>query len=617
MARPEMLEPKEVFRRVFLELGFPILSVDLTDLQKFVAHPDAKEGGTYDLLLVSPRGDRRDALIGAWRGLIRSIEIPPAAVDLFARSTVFKTAPVLAENLRRLLAAGQQNWMVAEGAEHLRWSETTPWPVAYSMFLGHLARLILGYSTMLDQRVRAGKEKGIGATLDQASRLQPTRHHYAAASLGAWVGGATAIQYFSFYATDPQCRKPEKNEEYARRMRYGATDAAALTRSGLIAVPASLAAPLLNAQGDSTVFGALPIDEWSGVNLPYLTKAIKDLKKPRHHGLLVDKYYRAPFYARPLVKRGLLGRKDVLRDHYADFYKAHATTELIRCKHYCAPIINVQDRDQLASLIAEIPLRAEAMHFRGQSRLHELKRDPKVRALLFGDSTSREPSLITSAARTNFDYDALHFALRYYIQDRILGATPDPMESLRKHTAWREQSMLITSPIDYAVMALAQHYGLPSHGLDVTDDVDVALWFATNRFQTIDGISSYTTMRSCDWDDHSAEWPVIFASQQVTHSLNMSTQTCEELDKFGLPAMRPRRQKASFFLGGHSDHQNRLAETVVCAFRLAPGDWSTACTFDGLFPSPAEDPAYAAMLEFAASADFRQYGAGKVARYHR
>ena len=60
MVRPEMLEPKEVFRRVFLELGFPILSVDLTDLQKFVAHPDAREGATYDLLLVSPRGDRRD-----------------------------------------------------------------------------------------------------------------------------------------------------------------------------------------------------------------------------------------------------------------------------------------------------------------------------------------------------------------------------------------------------------------------------------------------------------------------------------------------------------------------------------------------------------------------------
>ncbi|MFT9323605.1 MAG: FRG domain-containing protein [Acetobacter sp.] len=616
MVKVEMLEPKEVFRRVFLELGFPILSVDLADLQKFVALPDAREGGAYDLRLMTPRGDRRDALIGAWRGLIRSIEIPPAAVDLFARSTVFQTAPVLAERLRELLAAGQPNWMVTESADHLRWSESSPWPAAYQTFLGHLARLVLGYTAMLDQRVRAGKEKGIGATLDQASRLQPTRYHYAAASLGAWVGGATAIQYFSFYATDPQCRKPEKNEEYARRIRYSATDAAALTRSGLIAVPASLAAPLLNAQGDSTIFGALPIDEWSGANLPYLTNTLKDLKKPRHPGLLVDKYYRAPFYARPLVKRGLLGHQDVLRDHYADFYKAHAAAELIRCKHYCAPIIDVQDRDQLVRLIAEIPLRAEVMHFRGQSRLYELKRDPKVRALLFGDSTSREPSLVTSAARTSFNYDALHFALRYYIQDRVLGATSDALEAMRRHTAWREQSMLITSPIDYAVMALAQHYGLPSHGLDITDDVDVAIWFATNRFKTIDGISSYTTMRNGDWGDTPEEWPVIFACQQVTHSLNMSIQTCEELDRFGLPAMRPQRQKASFFLGGHSDHQNRLAEAVVCAFRLAPGDWQTEYNFDSLFPSPEEDPAYAAMLDFGASPDFRQYGADRVARYH-
>lgn len=612
-----MLEPKEVFRRVFAEMGFPILSLDLTDLRTFVAQPDAADGSTFNIRLVSPRSDRRDALVGAWRGLIRSIEVPPLAVALFARSTVFRGAPGLAERLREQLAKGNQNWAVAEGADVLRWAEASPWPAAYRMFLGQLANLILGYATMLDNRVRAGKEMGIEATLDQASRLQPTRYHYAAASLGAWIGGATAIQYFSFYATDPQIRKPAKNEEYARRIKYSTADASALTRSGLIAVPASLAAPLLNAQGDHTIFGALPIDEWSCVNYPDIPKALKDREKPRHPGLLVDKYYRAPFFARPLARRGLFGRKDVLRDHYTDFYKAHGTTELLRCKHYCVPIIPVRSREELADMIADIPLRAKAMHFRGQSRLYELERAPKVRALLFGGSTSREPSLVTSAARTNFDYDALHFALRYFIQDRILGSTTDPTETVRRQTAWREKSMLITSPVDYAVMALAQHYGLPSHGLDVTDDLDVAIWFATNRFGMRDGISVYERMRGGEWGNSPSEWPVIFACQQITHSLNMSTQTCEELGKFGLPALRPQRQKASFFLGGHSDHQNRLAEAVVCAFRLAPGDWSTECDFEGLFPAPEADPAYAAMLEFGASGDFKHYGADRVARYHR
>ena len=112
------------------------------------------------------------------------------------------------------------------------------------------------------------------------------------------------------------------------------------------------------------------------------------------------------------------------------------------------------------------------------------------------------------------------------------------------------------------------------------------------------------------------KWPVIVACQQVTRSTDMSLQSCRELGAFGLGALRPLRQKASFFLGGHSDHQNRLGEAVVCAFRLKPGDWTTRATFDELFPSPDVDQAYAAMLRFAEHSQFKSLGANQVARYH-
>jgi hypothetical protein len=104
---------------------------------------------------------------------------------------------------------------------------------------------------------------------------------------------------------------------------------------------------------------------------------------------------------------------------------------------------------------------------------------------------------------------------------------------------------------------------------------------------------------------------VVIACQNVTHSIQQSLHDCELLGEFGFEARRPAAQKARFFQGGHSDHQNRLAEAVVAVFRLAPGDYTTHLTFESLFPPPAEDPAYRIMLKFA---DSKIYGA-KHGRY--
>jgi hypothetical protein len=80
--------------------------------------------------------------------------------------------------------------------------------------------------------------------------------------------------------------------------------------------------------------------------------------------------------------------------------------------------------------------------------------------------------------------------------------------------------------------------------------------------------------------------------------------------------LRPQRQAASFYLGGHSDHQNRLGESLVCAFRLKPSIYQLACNFDLLFPSPTEDPAYAAMLRFQESSTFANLTGGQVTKFH-
>lgn len=115
-------------------------------------------------------------------------------------------------------------------------------------------------------------------------------------------------------------------------------------------------------------------------------------------------------------------------------------------------------------------------------------------------------------------------------------------------------------------MAMAQHYGHPSHGLDVTRDLDIALWFATNRFGQRDRYAEDNPLMLESWPVEPSAWPVIFAIQGDSESVAGSLQQCYDLEEFGIPAARPLRQRASFFLGGHSDHQNRLAENLSCAF---------------------------------------------------
>lgn len=605
----------DVFLEVFADVRFPFFAADLSKLRAALSesiHTGLKSHVTVGIDVSS---DKRDPFISSIRGLLREINVPPQMIGYFARCAYIRQSGH-AQRLIALAATGG-HYSIAEIGEYLVWEEDSPWPAAYSTFLQqvlnvfslHKSAIEMKVSEMAESLQARGYAPENSQILSEYPRQLPTHIHYAAASLGAWAGGAINVQYFSYYAAIRQIYHSPLNLTYARRIGFHADVAKKLDASGIIALPATLVFPLLKAQGGTTpIFGSIPVDEFNVANQPDSSfMETKDINDPRAlPGFVLDKYYRATFHARQPGLYGFYGARDLLRDHYTEFYDGLPQTSLIRCKHYCAPIVDVSSAEELRAHISTIPNRhSEGVFFRGQGRLYLLQRDPVVRQMLFGNSCSVEPSLITSASRyLTYDYDIVHFALKHFLEQKIL--LRDEIAGSDLYMEWQGRSTSADCRLDSAILALAQHYGLPSHGLDVTDSVDVALWFATNVFSkdAATGVSGYKKMQADEWPQDPAQWPVVIACQAVTISIQSSLQDCQELADFGFGAQRPISQKARFFQGGHSDHQNRLAEAVVCVFRLTPGDYMTECSFESLFPPPSEDSAYRTMLEFAESEEF-------------
>lgn len=605
----------------YAALGFPFHAVDLGELVAFVRDARAVEGSNGKFSINAVLDERRDAVVSAFAAMMRQINVSPDYPGLFAGSQVFNDSPGASSRLLELTADPNPAYSMQVAPQGVKWGELSPWPVAYSAFLGQMGMLVAAYATMIRSRIddmggtleSQGLDRSNLNLIDQTSRLMPTVYHYAFASLGAWGGGTINQQYLAYAAISQPLDEAAANIHLGQAIGFSQADATDLDKGGLIALPEAIQRLVCEAQGDAMVFGGIPADEWNGANPPSPNVIDESAALP---GMLVDKQYRAAFTARRFGQQALYGSNNVLRDHYREFYNNIDAAGLIRCKHYCAPIIEISTPQDLAALVANIPLRSdEGLFFRGQGKLHTIPRPDRVRRLLFGNSNGREPSLPTAAARRDFDYDGLHFALRYFLQDRILHerATGETFDVLAKR--WGERSRSFQCELDYAVMALGQHYGIPTHGLDVTTSLDVATWFATNKWSNDGEWASYEKKLVSEWSDSPEDWPVIFACQQVTHSLGMSLRSCEELTEFGITALRPERQSARFFLGGHSDHQNRLAEAVICAFRLSPGLWQTEASYTRLFPSSVEDSAYAAMLAFRDIGLFKDLGSDEVARY--
>jgi len=177
------------------------------------------------------------------------------------------------------------------------------------------------------------------------------------------------------------------------------------------------------------------------------------------------------------------------------------------------------------------------------------------------------------------------------------GVTP-PFASIRHDAAGNP-----TSVRDYHVVYRAlqklfffQHYSLPSSILDVTSDLDVALFFA--RHKVVD--RRYVRI------DRASDRPVLYLFI-VNRQLDLVLDSAKLCEHYGL--LRPLRQKCGLLAGASLVNRNDYSRLLAVRFRLeGPILQEEGLQAAHLFPTPEEDPFLARLLAFTSASGLTRMG---------
>lgn len=157
----------------------------------------------------------------------------------------------------------------------------------------------------------------------------------------------------------------------------------------------------------------------------------------------------------------------------------------------------------------------------------------------------------------------------------------------------------IDGPSDPEFPLLEQHYGMDTHGLDVTFDLATALFFATHKFTTHgDGTATYEPVPR---GNHKG---VVYSLVFEDPPLRRAEWMVREIDSFShIPPKRPIMQQCA--LPYFDTYSINEAPRDTHATLELDADFDTAGlpTFDSLFPSPEKDPFYDALLEMKSKSD--------------
>jgi hypothetical protein len=290
--------------------------------------------------------------------------------------------------------------------------------------------------------------------------------------------------------------------------------------------------------------------------------------------LILDRHYGLTYHAMELRPAAIWGRTADLPPYSGDHL---ANTGFLRVPFRRIPRRVVRSRAEVESLIATIRSADPnlRMLFRGQTTEHVIKRSPETSRWLFGEDAVFEPSLTTSASRRR---PALEQVLpEWSALLNVFLVEACGMEGQQEYEDF-------TGGFGFPLfgLALAQHYGLPTSGLDVTDRLDVALFFALMKFDKPAGSCRATYSRQTE-----------FKSMPVLYLLFPPEQQQFEYERYrveGFPRGRPDAQSARFMHMGWGHADNACAERIFLALYLDPeGNYGPIPSPVQLFPKGTED----------------------------
>jgi FRG domain len=224
--------------------------------------------------------------------------------------------------------------------------------------------------------------------------------------------------------------------------------------------------------------------------------------------------------------------------------------------------------------------------FRGQAREYRLDRSANAREVLYGDVDAVEPSLLATSTRFRQPLEAVLPAWVLLVRTFLLElwssqlGMPEVAERVRPIIEEDAQRLMTGLDIHLYAIALAQHYGLPTMGLDVTEDLGVALFFALHRTER-SGRNIRFIRKTADDPPSTLYVFAPDARYRMDHEQARPRTTGEG---------RPERQGAKFLITGWGHHRNAAARHLALAMYLDPaGGYGQLPDVRHLFPARHED----------------------------
>jgi len=229
------------------------------------------------------------------------------------------------------------------------------------------------------------------------------------------------------------------------------------------------------------------------------------------------------------------------------------------------------------------------IHYRGQQREHTLSRSERARQILFGDASAIEPSLLASSSRLGLSLETVapewSLTVQMFISQYVTFLKNSKWVSQRTlDDVCAQMTNLVSGYSFWAfLLAMAQHYGLPSAGLDVTSSVDVALYFALTGFEQDPHTPHLQRTKRLNTTD---QYSVIYIFSNTERFLIDFSR----IRPIGFPTARPDAQSAHFLHTGWGLARNAVAERLFLALYLDRSyDWGPLPETSTMFPGPGKD----------------------------